>query len=481
MSKLNPLIKPLPVADPNVRLAGGTGAKAAVQKEEALLRRAVMACLLWEDLAYESGMDNADNIARLIPLVEPSKVFNIALEARTIQKLRHVPLFIASEMLKYPKHKLLVGDLLPLIITRADQITDMLAIYWKNGRCKLASQLKKGLAASFFNFDEYQFAKYDRDAAIKLRDVMFLVRPNPYVIPDHSGVRLSTFEFKAQLFKKIADRTLDTPDTWEVALSTGKDKKETWERLIKEDKLGSLAFLRNLRNMKAVDVNSSVIRKGLKNSKSQMLLPLNFLQAAQYAPEYKTDINDMMLRVYKDLPKIPGKSIFVVDLSGSMSSHISMKSNFSRYHVAAALAMLAVEQCEEIELWVTAGNDYRKIHQTKQIKHPSRGFDLIDQILKEVNGLGGGGIFTRQCLEYIEKNTNSVPDRIMIFSDSQDCDTANKTPKPFGKNNYICDVSSHEHGINYKGVFSAEVSGWSENFLTFIAAFEGITNTFEEQ
>lgn len=35
-------------------------------------------------------------------------------------------------------------------------------------------------------------------------------------------------------------------------------------------------------------------------------------------------------------------------------------------------------------------------------------------------------------------------------------------------------------GINYKGLWTAEVSGFSEHFLTFIAGYEGLANLFEE-
>ena len=67
-----------------------------------------------------------------------------------------------------------------------------------------------------------------------------------------------------------------------------------------------------------------------------------------------------------------------------------------------------------------------------------------------------------------------------MFSDSQDCDRINKIPKPFGTKNYIVDVSAEKRGINYKGIWTAEVSGWSEHFLTYIAALEGIENKFED-
>lgn len=470
MSKLNPTIKTGESKFTSSRLAGGYGALAAKQDAESLLRRAVMACLLWEDLAYGSAKDNADNITTLIPQVDPRIVAEIAVEARIGQKLRHVPLFIASEMLKHPNHKEYVADILPLIITRADQLTDFLSIYWKEKKHPIAAQAKKGLAESFHNFNEYKFAKYDRDAPIKLRDVMRLVHPKP------------RNQFEAELFGKVRSRTLTPPDTWEVALSTGKDKKATWERLITENKLGALAFLRNLRNMTEAKVDHNIIRQGFETVYSAMLLPINFLTAAEYAPTFTADIEKMMIRTYASMPKLSGYTIFVVDVSGSMGNISSSKGTASRMMNAAAMAMLAVNQCEKIDIYCTAGNDSSRVHKTAKIDYPQKGFGLIEQVNQMKSRLGGGGIFTRQCLEFIKSEVKQQPDRIIIFSDSQDCDHADRrVPSPFGVNNYIVDVSSERHGVNYKGVWTAEITGWSEKFLTYIAALEGVQNTFVDE
>jgi len=58
---------------------------------------------------------------------------------------------------------------------------------------------------------------------------------------------------------------LATPDTWEVALSAGAsvDKREAWERLLAENKLGAQALLRNLRNMAEPGWTSSWSALGL--------------------------------------------------------------------------------------------------------------------------------------------------------------------------------------------------------------------------
>ena len=469
MSKINPSLKKTSKFEEE-RLAGGSGALAAKQSNTALLRRAVLANLLWEDVAYMDGMKVAEEIQRLIPLCPAIDVYNIALEARTMQKLRHTPLFIAVEMCKYPEHKMFVQDLLPQIITRADMLTDFLAIYWKDGKKPIANQAKKGLAKAFHNFNEYKFAKYDRDAAIKLRDVMFLCRPKP------------ENQYEQDLFKKVADRTLATPETWEVLLSTGKDKKESWTKLITEGKIGGLAMLRNIANMRRANVDKKVINEGLEKLKSSMLMPLDFLKAFRMNPEFGRQIEDAMINSYSNLPKLKGKTLFIVDVSGSMGARMSEKSDFTRYDAACAMAMLAANQCEDYEIVCTAGNDYAHTGAHEHIPYPQKGFGIFEQIRETNKNIGYGGIFTRQCLEWCnDKFKGQKFDRIIVFSDSQDCDfPERRTPKPFGTYNYICDISAHTKGVNYKGTWTAEISGFSEHFITFIAAMEGIQNTFEE-
>lgn len=443
------------------RLAGGLGAIAAHQDAEGLLRRAVMACLLWEDNFYEDGKLSADNIAELIPQVNPFTVAQIAIATRQEQKLRHTPIFIAREMARHPQHREHLGHVLPQILTRADMLTDFLALYWRDGKQPLAKQVKIGLKDAFERLDAYQLAKYDRKTAVKLRDVMKLVHPNP---PNQE---------MAAIYRLLQNRQpLPAPDTWEVSLSAGSDKRQTWERLIVEKKLGALAFLRNLRNMEKVGVDRDVVRRGLDELNGRWLLPINYIAAAKYAPRYEKDLESLMLRSLGQLPKLAGKTIFVVDVSGSMSQRVSDKSEYTRLDVACAMAMLAVEICEDVVLYATAGSDGSRTHKTAVI--PTRhGFGLVDTIKNAARDMGGGGIFTRQCLEYVKEQEPNGADRVIVFSDSQDCDHPYmRVPAPFGTRNYIVDISAHTRGVNYKGVWDAEVAGWSEHFLNYIQQYE---------
>lgn len=465
MSKINPTSK----RKTEERLAGGFGTAAASQSNLALLRRAVLANLLWEDIAYQDGKSVSAEIDRLVPLCDPQEVFDLAVEAREKQKLRHTPLYLAAQMCRSESHRKLVGKLLPRIITRADMLSDFLVLYWKDGRCPLCNQAKIGLGEAFHNFDEYQFAKYDRDSVVKLRDVMFLARPVP------------RDEEEAVLFKRIANRQLATPKTWEVMLSSGADKKKTWTDLILEQRLGALAMLRNLANMRHAEVDQKIILAGLNSMNGSKLLPLDYLKAARMNPELDRYIEETMLVAYSKLPILSGRTLFIVDVSGSMGNLNSAGSQFSRLDHACAMAMLAANQCEEYRLVCTAGEDRARKGAHEFIPYPQKGFNLCKQITETRSRIGGGGIFTRQVLEWCHSQFSGEEfDRIIVFSDSQDCDyPGNGKPKPFGRQNYICDVSAHPRGVNYKGIWTAEISGFSENFLTFIGAIEGLSNEFE--
>src|SRR6478672_10672247 len=223
---------------------------------EMQLRRSVLACLLWESQFYEDGIEIAGRIAELVPKVDAEKVAALAVEAREQMKLRHAPLLLVREMARHKTHRALVADTLARVIQRADELAEFVAIYWKDGRVPLSGQVKKGLAAAFPKFDEYQLAKYDRGGPIKLRDVLFLSHAKP------------RDEAQAGVWKKLVWGKMATPDTWEVALSSGADKREAWKRLLAENKLGALALLRNLRNMREASVDEDLVLKALRSMKT---------------------------------------------------------------------------------------------------------------------------------------------------------------------------------------------------------------------
>jgi hypothetical protein len=446
------------------RLAGDYGPIAAKQTTEFLLRRAVLACLLWENIAYKSGNDIVKNIINLIPKVESEKVASIAIEAREKQNLRHVPLLLAREMARINPHKKLVASLLPKIIQRADEITEFLSLYWKEKKQPVSKQVKKGLALAFDKFDAYQFAKYNtRTSRVSFRDVLALTHAKP-----SPG--------KKELYRQIASNTLPTPYTWEVALSRkGVDKKIEWERLLKSNKLGALALLRNLKNMVEAGCDKEIIRVALDRINVSKILPLNFFAAVDNCPVFEREIETAMLRSFANVQKTRGKTIIVVDVSSSMDVSLSSKSKYTRLDAACAMLIMARELFEQTAIYATAGSDNRREHLTRKLDDKIKGFNISKLIQDCKNTMGGGGIFTRQCLDFVRKEEGRG-NRLICFTDSQDCDHkySAKPDTSFADMRYIIDISSENKGINYPDNWDAEITGWSEYFLNFIIEYESL-------
>lgn len=415
------------------------GAPAARINPEQMLRRSLMSCLLWENEFYEDGVTISKRLSDLVQQVDSKKVAAMMIEARHQMYLRHAPLLIACALAKK-------GDLkaidLDNIIQRADELTEFLAVYWRNGRCKLAAQVKKGLARAFPRFDAYSLAKYNRDKEIKLRDVMFLVHPKPIS------------KEQAETWKKLVDGKLESPDTWEVALSAskGENKKEHWERLLKENKLGGMALLRNLRNMKQADVNAQLVKEALTTMKTNRILPFRFIAAAKHAVQWESYIETAMLRSMQEQPKLKGHTLILVDVSGSMSWELSGKSEMQRKDAACGVAMCAREMCESVDVWTFSEH---------VVQVPSRhGFALRDAIWRSQSN---SGTYLGKALKKTNKENY---DRLIVISDEQSWD-----PLPDPKNTaYMINVASNQNGVGYgKWV---HIDGWSENVLRYINALE---------
>lgn len=441
------------------------GAKAQHINPELQLRRSVMACMLWESGFYESGEEVAERIASLIPKVAPEKVSAIAVEAREKMNLRHVPLLIVREMARHNSHKPFVKGTLERIIQRADELAEFLALYWKDGKTPLSAQVKKGLAAAFQKFSPYQLAKYNREGIVKLRDVLFLCHAKP------------KDDDQAAVWKKLVEGTLEPPDTWEVALSSGSDKKETWVRLLSENKLGALALLRNLRNMEQAGVDRGFIRLAISRMNPERVLPFRFISAAKAVPGFEDALDSVFLSCLSTQEKLPGKTVIVVDVSGSMyGGLVSKNSDMNRALAGCALAAIAREVCAESAIYATAGNDRNYTHATAMV--PNRhGMALVDAIYSMCRPLGGGGVFVNQVCSFLKVKETSA-DRIIIITDEQDCDLPERKINPdlsWVKSAYMLNVATDRNGVGY-GPWT-HIDGWSEAVIDYIREVERNTET----
>jgi 60 kDa SS-A/Ro ribonucleoprotein len=425
------------------------GAPARVITNEQALRRSVLSCMLWEGEFYEDGVQIAGRIQELVPRVEAERVAALAVDAREKMKLRHAPLLLVREMARHVTHRGLVAETLSRVIQRADELSEFVAIYWAGGRQPLSAQVKKGLAAAFGKFDEYALAKYDRAGAVRLRDVLFLSHARP------------VDEAQAALWKRLAANELATPDTWEVALSgagreNGADKRAAWERLLSERKLGALALLRNLRNLHAAGVSEELVLAALAALKTDRVLPFRFLAAARHAPQWEAALEAAMFRALEGrTARLAGHTVLLVDVSGSMASPISLRSEMQRADAAYGLAILLREIAEKVTIYTFSDN-------AKRVP-ARRGMALRDALDRNQPH---GGTFLGASLKQVESEVREGYDRLIVITDEQSHD---QVAAPRGKG-YAINVASARNGVGY-GPWT-HIDGWSEAVVDYIVELE---------
>lgn len=433
------------------------------------LRRTVLSCLLWEDEFYEDGKGIAQRIAELIPQIDHRKVAALAIEARDQMHLRHVPLLVLAELEKVARGSSLIGDTLAVVIQRPDELAEYLAIAAKqNGitadklKPKLGNQVRLGLAAAFGKFSEYSLQKYNRDGAIKLRDVMRLCHPKP------------KDAYQAAMWKRLLAGELATPDTWEAQLSAGADKRDTFERLIRDGKLGYFALIRNLRNMEQAGVDRALVREAIlaRQNGADKVLPFRFVAAARHAPSYERELDQALVATIAELPRLDGRNVVLVDVSGSMDGKMSGKSELTRLDAAATLASMINAD----DLRVMTFSD-------ALVEVPARrGMAGVEAITKSQPHSG-----TRLAEAITELNRRVDYDRLIVITDEQSHPGSIPAPKgarmeiitgPGVDNNavkrgggYLINVASARNGIGYGSMWT-HLDGFSENVLRWIMEVE---------
>lgn len=400
------------------------------------LRRAVLSCLLWENQFYESGQSIAERILSLADKVMTDELSHLAIEAREDYKLRHVPLLLLCALVKRGGPG--VADVIARVIQRPDEMPELLAIYQSLGNKKIAKQLQKGLARAFVKFNAYQLAKYNRNGAWTLRDVLFISHAKPQN------------DEQKKVWEQLIAGTLPAPDTWEVELSAGKDKKETFTRLIRERKLGGLALLRNLRNMEQAQVDRTLVRQAIGDMDKSRILPFRFTAAARYAPMYEKALDAALLDCVKNSNTFKGTTVVLVDVSGSMGGPLSGKSDLTRMDAACTLASI--------------------------INGDVRVFSFSTGVVEVPHRLGMAGVeairgsqrHNSTNLHIAMEHVNKIKhDRIIVITDEQ---VSGRVPAPIVGKAYMINVASYQNGISYGGWTS--ISGFSENVLSFIREIE---------
>jgi hypothetical protein len=161
-----------------------------------------------------------------------------------------------------------------------------------------------------------------------------------------------------------------------------------------------------------------------------------------------------MLKNLAGRPKLPGKTVLLVDVSGSMMAALSRRSEMLRTDAAYGLAILLREIAERTSIYSFSD---------KLVEVPARrGFALRDAI---DGSQPHSGTYLGTALAAMEEPC----ERLIVITDEQAHD---KVPPPQGKG-YVINVGSYKNGVGY-GKW-AHIDGWSEAVVEYIRSLEEIT------
>ncbi len=385
---------------------------------------------------YEKVDERIERICQLVKRCDDRFVAQLAVYTRQRMNLRSVPLLLVVELARKHNGDDLVARAVNGVVQRADEIMELLTCYqWRNPSSgekklgRLSRQIQNGLQMAFNRFDEYQFAKYNRDnRAVKLRDALFLTHPK------------GKDEAQQAIFDKIAAEALETPYTWEVELSALGQKEydsdeakervvsQKWQELVESGKLGYMALMRNLRNiLQCKEMPSETMTRVSDSLTSERAV----LRSKQLPFRY--------LAAYREISKVPGmwtqhmlealeialghsaknitgfdentRVVVAADVSGSMHQPLSPRSSIRNYDIGLLLAMMLKSRCKQVvsgifgDTWkvvnLPAVNILANVEATYQYQNEvgfsTNGFKVINYLIDH----------------------NIVADKVMMFTDMQ--------------------------------------------------------------
>lgn len=423
-----------------VNLAGG---EAFVESPELEFASLVLTSMV-SDQFYRPAEAGLSRMSELLDAVPPLFAAKAAVYARHEHGLRSISHVIAGELAMRVRGEQWTRPFYERVVRRPDDITEILSyVITCHGRRPLPNALKDGLARSFGRFDAYQLAKYRaQDKTLSLVDAVNLLHPVP------------TDRNREALAALVRDELRST-ETWEAQISAAGEeddvleaKADAWAGLVASRQIGYFALLRNLRNIiqQAPDavpgacemlVDAELIRRSL-------VLPFRFQTAAAELGEIpgSKPVLEAISRAAElsldNVPVFPGRTLVVVDGSGSMAT---AKVGRGKTLVAdvAALFAAAIYKRNDADLMIFSTTaQYANVP-------PDSGMLGLFAGIRQV--MSGGGTDFKPIFEA----ATQPYDRVVILSDMQGWVGYEAPTKQFEA--YVARVGKRPH------VFSFDLAG----------------------
>ncbi|MGR4884164.1 TROVE domain-containing protein [Streptomyces sp. LARHCF249] len=404
--------------------------------------------------AYESGEARDDRfvaLVRRLAVEDPAWTAGLLGWLRGEANMRTASLVGAAEYVKArleadvadgPSNRQVVDS----VLRRADEPGELLAYWTATYGRNVPKPVKRGIADAVRRlYSGSSLLKYDTDSkSYRFGDVLNLVhaspdpakswqgelfryaldrRHNPETAEVPAGNR-TLAAHRALMALPVSERrgVVTSPDgadrlaqagmTWEALAGwlQGPMDAAAWEAVIPS--MGAMALLRNLRNFDQAGVSDEVAAAvAAKISDPETVarsrqFPFRYLAAHQHAPSLRWayPLERALGHSLANVPALPGRTLVLVDRSGSMWSPLSDRSQLNRADAAALFGAALALRAERADL-VQFGT-------TSAVVPYTRGESVL-KVLERFADLGG--TYTAQAV----KQHYRGHDRVLIVTDEQ--------------------------------------------------------------
>lgn len=447
--------------------------------------------MVGEQTFYESGGDRDNRYAELVHTVataDPDWTARFLAWLRTGANMRFASLVGGLEAAKALIDAGIPGgrQIVASVLQRADEPGEALA-YWTSahGR-KIPKAVKRGLADAVQRlYNERAVLKWDTASkGYRFGDVLNLVHASAkadwqaclfeYILDRRYGrdnsvgasveaLALPMIAANARLRASVnqTPELLLDPDilkgagfTWEDALSLAGsklDKARLWEAVIPS--MGYMALLRNLRNFDEAGVSDAVaatVAAKLADpgevARSRQF-PMRFLSAYRAAPSLRWayPLERALDACLGNIPELPGRTLVLVDTSGSMNSGFSRDGSLMRWDAATVFGLALARRCANADV-VSFSSGWHGRDATMVFP-----VQAGESLLRSVERWKSGGYFINggTDTEHAVRLHYAGHDRVVILTDEQTAyhgggDVTAAVPKD--RMVYTWNLAGYQHG-----------------------------------
>jgi hypothetical protein len=433
----------------------------------------------------------------------PEFVLKLAAYARQELYLRDIPqvlLVLAAndDRFKDDSPESLIREWAPAIIQRMDETATALAVHDQLFGGTAPWPLRRGIEDALVEMaDAYTLGKYELSRReVTLHDVFNRVHPTPV---DAEQEALFERFMRGSLDDYPDVDPLPAPNTWETVISERGNTQAAWELLIEDDEytLPIFASIRNLRNMLEAGVPEDTVvdHLDLEAVRHAPLYPFRYYQAYTalqdadvQAPTVEQWLEDAIDVAVETVPGGFGDTFVAVDLSGSMDQPLSANSTLRLKEISALFGAILADQGADVGGF---GDDFQTVPMhvdtpvlqrqaavlaiDEDVGNSTNGWKAIDYLRERGEPVERIVVFTDMQIwdntPFTARDSQTVKDAFDAYRDEVSADTAL----------YLVDLAAYGDLVTpegYENVYN--ISGWSENVLSFIEHAENPKQIIDE-